>query len=189
MKYSTQQLINRVQEIGGVIVPNKYLIIGVQEKDDNFNVMDDKFYVLLGGQMVIATTGTTNSGANALLNFDKAGLSGAAVWKTDEFYSDLYSYGLHKGKMPALRQVQPVKYYRDSDKDHKAEEQGQLYSEIRGFNFHGVDYDPDSKVVKTNIGGWSWGCQVVNNMRDYRIIIELIRRHPLKADYAILKEF
>ena len=190
MKYTDTQLLNRLAEIGGKITPNKYLGISVQSKADGFNIFDDKFYLYLGGKFVLATTITTNAGKNALLNFDQGGNpDGAAVWKTNEYYEDLYSYGLHKGKMPALRQVKPIKYYRDNDKDEKAEEIGALHQGIIYANFHGVSYDPKTQVIKTNINGWSYGCQVCNNMADYRRIIELVRKHPLKMDYALLKEF
>ena len=189
MQYTDEQLINRVKSLDARIVPDKYLIVGVQSLADNFNEFDDKFYLFLGGQFILVTTGTTNAGKNALLGFDKAGLPGTAVWKTNEFYSDLFSYGLHKGKMPCLRQVAPIKFYRDSDKDEKAEEQGKLHEGIIHANFHGVSYDMDSKMVKGSINGWSYACQVCNNMPDYRVIIDQIRKHPLKADYALLKEF
>lgn len=189
MQYTDEQLLNRVKAIGGRILPDKYLIIGLQSKADNFNQFDDKFYLYLGGEFILVTTGTTNAGKNALLNYDDYGLEGAAVWKTNEFYSDLYSYGLHKGKMPCLRQVAPIKYYRDTDKDEKAEEQGKLHEGIIFANFHGVDYDINNDTVKTNINGWSFACQVCNKMKDYREIIRRVKEHPLKADYALIKEF
>lgn len=194
MKYSDKQLLDRVLEVGGEIEDDKYLIIGVQNSKDTFNKFDDKFYLFLGDQFKLVTTGTTNPGGNALLNFDKSGnKAGAAVWKTNEFYKDLYSYGLHKGKMPCLRQVKPIKYYRDNDKDMKAEEQGELFEGIIYANFHGVSYTYDPKVnhniVKTDINGWSYGCQVCNVMEDYEKIIEAVRTHPLKANYCLLKEF
>lgn len=190
MNYTDEQLLNRVKAIGGRILPDKYLIIGLQSKADAFNQFDDKFYLFLGGQFILVTTGTTNAGRNALLDFEKYGLKdGAAVWKTNEFYSDLYSYGLHKSKMPCLRQVAPIKYYRDDDKDTKAEEIGELHEGIIYANFHGVDYDFESNVVKSNINGWSFACQVCNNMKDYREIVKRVKAHPLKADYALIKEF
>lgn len=190
MRYTDKQLLNRVAEIGGEIVPNKYLGISVQNSKDTFNQFDDKFYLFLGGKFILVTSITTNPGKNALLRFDKGGnKAGAAVWKTDEFYKNLYSYGLHRGKMPCLRQVEPIKFYRDNDKDEKSEQQGELFEEIIYANFHGVDYDPNSQKVKTEINGWSYGCQVCNNMPVYRDIIERVRANPFKMDYALLSEF
>lgn len=189
-QYTDNQLLQRVREVGGKIVDDKILIIGVQNKDDNCNKFDDKFYVFEGTEFILATTGTTNAGRDALL--DLKGYTnelGTAVWKTDMFYDDLYSYGKHKNKMEALRQVAPIYFYRDNDGDEKAEEQGQLYHDIIYANFHGVSYDPVSEKIGTNIGGWSYGCQVCNNMTDYREIISLVKKHPLKANYCLLKEF
>jgi hypothetical protein len=194
MNYTDQQLLDRLKAIGGKTTPNKYLIIGVQSKADAFDKFDDKFYVFLGDKFIKVLTGTTNAGKNALFNIGgKGNALGTAVWKTDEFYEDLYSYGLHKGKVPCLRQVAPIKYYRDNDGDEKAEEQGKLYEGIIYANFHGAShtYNPkkDDKIIKTNIGGWSYACQVCNNMDEYEEVIELVKAHPLKANYALLKEF
>ena len=190
MRYTDKQLLDRVEEIGGLITPNKYLGISVQNSKDGFNIFDDKFYLFLGDEFKLVTTITTNPGKNALLEFDKSGnKKGAAVWKTDEFYKNLYSYGLHRGRMPCLRQVEAIKFYRDNDKDEKAEQQGELYEDIIYANFHGVSYDKKSNVIKTNINGWSYGCQVCNNMVHYRKIIKAIREHPFKMDYALLAEF
>jgi len=190
MIYTDEQLLNRAIEFGAKIVPNKYLGISVQNSKDNFNKFDDKFYLFLGGEFVLATSITTNPGKNALLNFDKGGnKAGAAVWKTNEVYENLFSYGLHKGKMPCLRQVESIKYYRDNDKDEKAEQIGDLHEGIIYANFHGVDYSEGSEIIKEDIGGWSYGCQVCNNMPVYRVIIEKVRSNPFKMDYALLAEF
>ena len=194
MTYTDEQLLNRVIEIGGKIEHDKHLIIGVQRKEQDFNKFTDKFYHFLGDKFQSVVHGTTIAGKNALLTFDKGGnAAGAAVWKTDEFYEDLYSYGLHKGKMPCLRQVAPIKYYRDNDKDEIAEQQGELHTGIIYANFHGCSYtydpDTDHNIVKTNVGGWSYGCQVVADMDKYEKIIEAVKAHPLKANYALLMEF
>lgn len=189
MKYTDQQLLDRVIAIGGKIVPDKHLIIGVQNKDDAFNKFDDKFYHFLGDKFLRVTTGTTNAGKTALKNFDKYGLDGAAVWKTDMFYDDLYSYGLHKQKMPCLRQVAPIYYYRDDNKNDKAEEIGELHHGIIYANFHFCDYDLDTDTIKTDINGWSFACQVANQGEVYKEIIADVKAHPLKANYALLKQF
>ena len=96
-QYTDSQLLERVEEIGGVI-PNvgKYMIIGVQSQEDAFNRFDDKFYVFDGNVFMQVSTGTTNSGRTALYFFRDYNLSGAAVWKTDEFYQDLYKRGYHR---------------------------------------------------------------------------------------------
>ena len=188
--YTDRQLLERIEAIGGR-VPNrgKYLIIGVQSQEDSFNLFDDKFYVFDGNEFKDVSTGTTNPGKTALLYYDKYNLPGSAVWKTDEYYKDLYVPGLHKRKMKALRQSKPILYYRDSDKDQKAEEQGTLFNGVIYANMHGVSYNPYSSIIKTRIGGWSFGCQVWNKMSDYRNMIKATWNRGTAVDYCLLKEF
>lgn len=189
-QYTDSQLLEKIESIGGKI-PNvgKYMIVGVQSQEDGFDIFDDKFYVFDGNIFKQVSTGTTNAGRKALLHFDDYDLTGVAVWKTDQFYKDLYKDGLHKGKMRALRQQKPILYYRDSDKDLKAEEQGKLHSGIIYANMHGVDYDPYSTITKEFIGGWSFSCQVWNRMSDYTKMIDATWRRGDFVDYAILKEW
>lgn len=188
--YSDRQLLEKVESIGGHI-PNagKYMIIGVQSQEDSFNLFDDKFYVFDGHVFKDVSTGTTNPGKTALLYYDKYNLPGSAVWKTDEFYKDLYVPGLHKSKMKALRQSKDIYFYRDSDKDEKSEEQGKLHHGVIYANMHGVTYDPYSSIIKTRIGGWSFGCQVWNNMSDYRNMIKATWNRNKPVDYCLIKEF
>ena len=193
--YTDSQLLQRVEEIGGKI-PNvgKYLIIGVQSQEDAYNMFDDKFYVFDGHKFKQVSTGTTNAGKTALKFYDRYNLSGAAVWKTDMFYEDLYGRGYHKasrkgGGMKALRQKKAIQYYRDTDKDNKAEEQGSLHKGIIYANMHGVDYNPYSNITKEFINGWSFGCQVWNRMGDYRQMVNATWKRNKLVDYALLKEF
>lgn len=193
--YSDKELLERVELIGGT-VPNigTYLLIGVQSQEDAFNMFDDKFYVFDGNKFMMVTSGTTNAGATAMKHFDRYGLSGAAVWKTDTFYKGLYKRGYHKasrrdGGMRALRQVQPIYFYRDSNKDNKIDETGKLYHDIIYANQHGVDYDPFSQKIGDVINGWSFACQVMNNMSDYRQWIKAAWKRNKLVDYALIKEF
>jgi hypothetical protein len=193
--YTDKELLDKVVEIGGEI-PNKgkYLIIGVQSKEDEFNVFDDKFYVFDGSEFKLVSTGTTNAGRTALLFFDNYKLPGAAVWQTNKWYPDLYKRGYHRpsrkdGGMRALRQQKPIYFYRDSDGDKFVEEQGELFHEIIYANMHGVDYNPFSNVTKTIVNGWSFGCQVWNRMGDYRLMINAVWERNKPVDYALLKEF
>lgn len=193
--YSDSEILERVEQIGGTI-PNegKYLIIGIQSNEDAFNRFDDKFYVFDGPVFKQVSTGTTNAGKTALLFFRDYKLPGAAVWQTDKWYPDLYKRGMHKasradGGMRALRQSQPIYFYRDSDGDQFAEEQGELFHEIIYANMHGVDYNPYSDISRETIGGWSFGCQVWNRMGDYRQMINAVWSRNLPVDYVLLKEF
>jgi len=189
--FKDSELLGKVEELGGKIpnIGEKYLIIGMQSLEDAYNLFDDKFYVYDGSKFVMASSGTTNAGSTALKTFDKYELEGAAVLKTNMWYEDGYNPGLHKGKMKALRQNKPFYFYRDSDKDDLAEEQGKLYYDIIWANMHGVDYDPFSNKIGTNIGGWSFVCQVWNRMSDYRQMIKATWARKKAVDYALLKEW
>lgn len=188
--YTDAQLLERVEFVGGKI-PNrgKYLIIGVQSQEDAFDKFDDKFYVFDGNIFKQVSTGTTNAGRTALKFFDNYNLPGAAVWKTNQFIPDCYKRGYHKGKMRALRQNKPIEFYRDKDKDTRAEEQGDLHNGIIWANMHGVDYDPFSTIVRSKIGGWSFACQVWNRMSDYRFMQRAVWKRNKTVDYCLLKEW
>ena len=80
-----------------------------------------------------------------------------------------------------------VKVYRDTDKDDKAEEQGKLQEGYFGINFHPNTYDL-TKGSGDSIGWWSAGCQVVNNISNYKIMIGLLKREKL-VTYCLINEF
>lgn len=187
-RYTDNELLERVKSLPSFTsIPEDYWIIGVQSLEDAYNVYDDKFYLYKGEEFIMTTTGTTNSGEKGIKNFDDYGRIGVAVIKTDEWYYNLWSYGLHRGKMRSLKQVNKIKFYRDSDKDEKVEEQGELFEEIIGINFHTMHYYMDY-VRKTVINGWSEGCQVINDTRDYHKIIDLTEKQDF-VSYVLLKEF
>lgn len=187
--YNDDEILQRVIAVGGHVQKGTYLLVGVQSNEDAFNKFDDKFYLYDGGKFVLVTSGTTNAGKTALKLFDKYSLSGAAVWQTDKFYKGIFKRGFHKKKMRALRQVKPMYFFRDSDKDDQADQTGLLHNDIIYANFHGVSYDPKSNLIKNDIGGWSFACQVCNNMKDYRKIMSLCWDRNKPVDYCILKEW
>lgn len=193
--YTDKQLLNRVEAIGGKIPDKgKYLIIGIQSQEDDYDQFDDKFYVFDGPEFKQVSTGTTNAGKTALLFFKDYNLTGAAVWKTDQWCPNLYERGMHKssrpdGGMRALVQKKPIYFYRDSNKNQLIEEQGPLFHEVIYANMHGVDYNPFSTITRDNIGGWSFGCQVWNRMSDYRQMVNAVWERNKPVDYALLKEF
>lgn len=189
-EYTDKELLDRVRTHaeGFTHIPDGYWCIGIQSKEDDFNEFDDKFYLFKGEKFIRVMSGTTNAGKSALKGYDRLGLSGAAVWKTNVIYYDMYSPGKHKGKMDAWRQVKPIYYYRDSDKDDKAEQQGELHYGIIYANFHGATYDKTSRSVKKLINGWSYGCQVVNDNEKY--VKTMAETYTQKfITYALLDEF
>lgn len=171
-------------------VPEGYWLAGVRSLEDETNKFDDKFYLFRGEEFVTMTTGTTNPGAPVLQGgFLKYNKAGAAVLKSDEWYYDVWAYGLHMGKMPALRQVGNFLVYRDGDRDGKSEEVGTpIKGSNYGINFHAATYDNNFKGLQENIGEWSAGCQVVNDKQKHLQIITMIKAQK-RISYVLLKEW
>lgn len=187
--YNDKQILDRVKSLKSFNgIPQGYWIVGVRSNEDAPNKYDDKFYLFNGEQFVKVVTGTTNPGTPILqggyLKYNKVG---AAVVKADEVYYDVWKFGLHQGKMPALKQVGPFIVYRDGNKDGKSEEIGApITGSGYGINFHTCSYL--EKVVGENIGTWSAGCQVINNTEQYYMIINLIKNQN-RITYCLLNEF
>lgn len=187
--YRDDELLNKVSITNGFKgFPSDYWILGVQSDEDTYNMFDDKFYIFHKTRFITMIKGTTNAGSTGLLNYEKYNRDGVLVVKTNEWYYDLWSYGLHRGKMPALKQVKPIKYFRDWNRNKKIEEIGKMYEGMRGINFHTVLYQRNLSFVRKLIGGWSVGCQVVNSVGNYYRILDLVKHQPF-VTYCLIKEF
>jgi len=189
--YTDKQLLDAVKALKSFKgIPVGYWILGVRSNEDAPNKYDDKFYLFFGEKFIKMVIGTTNPGTPVLQGgFLKYNKVGAAVVKANECYYNVWAYGLHQGKMPALRQVGPFIIFRDGDKDGKSEEIGSpIVGSGYGINFHTCNYDLTSKVIGENIGTWSAGCQVVSNVEQYNMIINLIKNQH-RITYVLLDEF
>jgi len=186
--YTDKQLLSKVKSLPSFkSFPKDYWILGVQSIEDVFNTFDDKFYIFQGEQFIMVTSGTTNAGVNGLMKYSEYNSQGVAVIKTNEWYYDVWRYGLHKGKMKALRQAKPFLISRDGDKDKVVEENVSL-PVMCGINFHANTYNMSNEEVKQIIGPWSLGCQVVNDTVKYVKIIDLMKAQKI-VTYCLLKEF
>ena len=126
-KYTDKQLLDRVKSLDSFKnIPKGRWLLGVRSNEDSYNTYDDKIYEFEGEKFIRVVTATTNAGAGVLRGgFLKYNKKGVAVLKSDEWYYNVWSYGLHRGKMPSLRQVgRRVKVYRDGNKNKKSEEIG-----------------------------------------------------------------
>jgi hypothetical protein len=187
--YQDKELLDRVKSLSSFNkLPKNYWILGVRSTEDAVNRFDDKFYIFKGDQFIMVTSGTTNTGIKGLKGYDTYNKYGVAIVKADEWYDDVWKFGKHRGKMDALRQVKAMKYFRDGDKDDKSEEIGKEYSGIIGINFHCNTYNKRNKQIKELIGGWSLGCQVVNNIDKYYKIIDLVKNQK-SVSFCLLNEF
>lgn len=187
--YSDAQLLLRVSSLPSFKgIPKGYWILGVQSNEDLYNKFDDKFYLFKGKKFVMVLPGTTNAGTTGLMNYDRYNKNGVLVVKTDEWYYGLWRFGYHKGKMPALKQIRPIKYFRDWNKNQIVEEIGKLYTGIKGVNFHTVLYQKNLSFIRRLIGGWSVGCQVVNDVGKYYKALDLVKDQG-DITYCLIKEF
>lgn len=187
--YRDHQLINRVKSLPSFRgIPEGFWILGVQSNEDTYNRFDDKFYLFLGEKFITVVSGTTNAGTTGLKNYDRYNRNGVLVVKTNEWYYDLWKPGYHRGRMPALRQNKPIKYFRDWNKNTSIEEIGEVREGMRGINFHTVLYQKNLSFIRKWIGGWSVGCQVVNNVGRYYRILDTVW-HQDTVTYCLIQEF
>jgi len=172
-EYTDKELLFKVQSLEGFKkIPSGHWIIGVRSKADLYDTYDDKFYEFVGHEFVRVLTGTTNSGGKQLKGgFKSFNKYGSAILKAEEWYYDVWEYGLHRRRMPSLRQRgAKVIVFRDGNLNEKAEEIGKPISGWYGINYHTNTYDFSKKslrILKWFIGNWSAGCQVINNREKY----------------------
>ena len=177
-KYTDLELLNKVKSlVNFAYIPHNYWILGVRSLADETNTFDDKFYVYKGEEFICMTTGTTN-----------CGVKGTAVIKSNLWFYEAYKFGKHRGKMDALRQAKPIQYYRDLNKNGKTDESGTIYNDIIYVNIHGATYRTGADQFPQKIGGWSEGCQVMNNNLEYERIIKLCKPQSI-VTYCLIKEF
>lgn len=187
--YKDKELLEKVKSLSSFKdIPSGYWLLGVRSNEDTPNRFDDKIYLFKGEEFILVTSATTNPGTPTLKQFEKVNKAGAAVLKADLWYHNLWKYGKHNGKIEALLQLgNSVQVYRDTDKDDKSEQQGKLQEGYFGINFHPNTYDLDG-ASGSEIGWWSSGCQVVNDMDKYREMIKLLKTEK-SVSYCLINEF
>lgn len=186
--YTDQQLIERVEGLNTFEgwKPGKYAVM-VRSNEDEYNKFDDKCYLFEVKEpgekpkFISVYPITTNAGAQGLKEFDKYNSLGCAVLKSDVIIYNSHTYGKHKGEYPAYRQVKGFPYFRDGDKDNKAEEIGKEYTNIIGANIH------KAGINSVFIGGWSVACLVFPKENDFNSFMTWANKKPVTV--AILKEF
>lgn len=209
-EYTDKEVLERAMTVEGFkgFPPGRF-IIGIRSKKNGFNIMDDKFFEyentknstttdISAMKFIRVLTGTTNPGDILKKTWRKFNKYGAAILKSDQWHYNIWQYGLHNGKMPALRQVgAQVPVFRDGDDDGEAEELGKPILGWYGINYHTNTYDFSKKsksIISWIIGGWSAGCQVVNSRDKYFQQMEwyeysLRTGYQKFVSYCLLKEF
>jgi hypothetical protein len=189
-KYTDNQLLDKVKSLPSFKgIPQNYWILGVRSSADLPDKFDDKFYLFNKEKFIMVTSGTTHPGVSILKKgYLRYNTLGAAV-AVPQWYYTLWVYGLHKGKMPALLQLgSSISVYRDGNNNDKSEVTNIIQKGYFGINFHANSYDLKSTIIKEGIGGWSAGCQVVNDLVKYTKIIDTVK--PQKnVTFCLIDEF
>lgn len=194
-KYRDYELLDRMKSLPSFIyMPEGYHLIAVRGKGSS-DRYDDKLYLFRGENFISVMTCTTHSGYYGLLNFFKWNKKGTAIIKFDEVYynsfqkSDGSEIRHHNGKMTCLRQVKPLKYYRDNNLDKKIDEDGEIYEGNNSTNVHCNSYFHRKGIISWSIGKWSTGCTVVNDLDKYWGVLMLLIDFDERITYTGLKEF
>lgn len=112
-------------------------------------------------------------------------------------YIEVYGQGLHNGEYDCFKQIAPINYVRDYNKDAKLD--FDLYRnpesfKIRGFwDICGTNLHRASKIKNIlNVGMYSAGCQVVQNIEDFNKLMGLQSTSRVygfkKWDYTLFEE-
>jgi hypothetical protein len=111
---------------------------------------------------------TTDPGRKAMLEYKNP--NGVARVVPGQ-YRGMWAIGLHQGKYEAMRQVKPVKVYRDKNKDMTYDETV-IQEGLFGINGHRSNPKTESEYVEN----WSEGCQVFKRLKDFNEFMALIRK-------------
>jgi len=187
--YGTVELLEAIKKADGYEgIPNEYYLVGIRSKEDKPDNFDDLIYLMNGEQPIMMFHATTHTGVYGLKNFKLWNSKGAAVLKSNQWHHNIWSEGLHKGKMRALVQVNKAYLYRDNNMNDKVEEIGQLYFERAGINFHTVSYNKFTNFIAKLIGQWSVGCVVVPDVEKYYNCLDTIPKEQKFVSLVIINE-
>lgn len=147
-------------------------IIGIRNEDAGekvTNLFDDYLHVIykISGQWIQRVWEiTTDPGKKGVMEYHN---SQGVARLVEGQYRGAWSIGLHKGKYQALRQVKPVKVYRDSNRDMKFDE-SRITEGVYGINIHKAGKN------STFVENWSEGCQVFKRSDAFEIFMDLCRK-------------
>ncbi len=159
-------------------------IIGIRTIGNKVtNVFDDLLTVSykVNGELVFKQwAATTDPGTKGVKEFHNA--QGVARLVPGQ-YKGSHAIGLHQGKYEALRQVKPLKVYRDSNKDMTFDEKV-ITEGIYGINIHKAGAD------STYVENWSEGCQVFKKSADFDSFMAIVKKaatlHGNSFTYTLL---
>lgn len=139
----------------------------------NTNIFDDFIYLVYeqdGKKIVKSYPCTTDAGKYYLNN--PMNKQGTAIMIPGQ-YRSAFAIGKHTS-YEALRQIAPIKYWRDNDKDSEHDMNGKIYEEIAYTNIHKAGVD------STNVNNWSAGCIVYKKSKDFDEMMKLVHKSAEK---------
>ena len=182
-------LVRRMGELGHVVrLDGSWNLVGIRSTTVAAGTFDDLLLALrveaLGRQrwMGHAWPITTDPGAYYLEH--PLRVEGTAILCPGQ-YVDAWALGKHRKRYAALVQVEPVRVWRDNDRDKVLDWKGKGRGKtgIYGINIHSSDLDPFDASDRERgedgaVGKWSAGCQVFANSSDYRTFMALVVAEP-----------
>ena len=190
--FTDKEVLDRVSGLSTFTgFPEGPMDVWIRSKADNFDLFDDKAftYECFGHdkipKFILARQGTTNAGSYYLVDHLE-NPKGCAVLKSDVIVYDSHIFGFHHHKKnnPAYVQDKSFPYFRDGNRNHRAEEIGPEHNDVIGANIHHAGLD--STVIKN----WSAGCLVTANLAKFQaflLFMTSIGKPPLTV--CILKEW
>ena len=160
-------------------------IIGVRNLENNANQYDDKLHVCYlsedGKWREDIFQVSTDAGRYWL---EKKDYKDCAVYKHPQQARGAYKVGKHRGKYNALVQCRPVFYWRDGNKDSKADygatngNSGQVHKGMIGLNIHRSSIHDSDEVNR-----YSAGCIVFSKMDEWESFMELVHKQKKIMGY------
>lgn len=170
-------LLSKIEEIGGIVFNDPYLLNIVAIRDisnpDSWNDHIIYFYWDdTGGfhynEIMEATTDPGIDYLESPMN------SKGCAMVCEGWHRKLWKLGTHKG-YKALQQYSPVKVYRDNNKDqHPDRNESTIEEGMFGINLHhaGTNSNSPSPRVST----WSAGCIVIRRIDDWNDFIDIAQK-------------
>ena len=170
------EILTKIQEEYGFMVFDDGAydlnIIAVRNLENNANQYDDKLHVCYlsedGHWREDIFQVSTDPGRYWL---EKEDYKACAVYAHPQQARGAYQVGKHRGKYEALVQWRPVLYWRDGNKDEKADYGGEVFKDIIGLNIHRRSIHDSDEVNK-----YSAGCIVFSKMAEWEAFMELVHK-------------
>jgi len=153
-------------------------IVGVRNSDTKNEVtnrFDDKItlsYKVDGIWKFHSFDCTTDPGTHWVENIMRK--EGVAILKPGQYRSS-HKIRKHQGRYEALGQQNPVKVYRDKNRDHMYNLLEESVQEgLFGINIHRATKYAGKK--STQVDKWSAGCQVIASNDDWKLFMKICRK-------------